>query len=770
MSGTMAENHQQFLWTKYPTDDNMFGDFPAHFKMYVKKNQLLCQRGYFNRGWVFSNQEDDCCEPPPPPPAPFSLEIIDLELDTSVAANRDLVEKIKSVIKWMVFSPGEFLVQFWKAIEIGGRRLLTTRDQPFGVSTIEHAGLCSYRLVSLGYEFCVDVGATDEDELGLLGRVFRHQQPESTPNIGYYSCKEYPQRNQAIVNNISGALTLPVFERSGGQPCVGVLEIVTAAKGNYYLREIKNWMRKDFTTLYKDEAFEAALVEVKEVLELVCRTHYLPLAQIWILCRLCHPIGIGGSFNVSCREHLVSERDTCFHMDKDKFHFSHACSLHTLQKGQGVVGRAFASHNLVFCKDITQFNITEYPLAHYARECSFTGCFAICLQESYTGDNVIVLEFFLPPSYTEGGGDPRFILFLLVATMRHHLKSFKVASGEELGDALSVEVIDFSKDDKLDHFQIPQIARSPDGIENGLEVVCLGLSYQQWLQVDAIDIGNNVFSNTEINIAAATSSWQKCITHQIPQIARSPDRIENGGELASYQQLLQVDAIDTGNNVFNSTEINKIAAATSSQQKCITHPSKRQCRKAGIPISFEDIQKRFGMKLDDAAESLGVSRSTLKRVCREYNISWWSPRKRTKDNGSLSKKIVQGAAEGQIRESSQSPFSDPPHKQDLAIAALTKPYFMEAQDTSTVNIKAKYGEYFIKFQLPVLSGMVEFQQEVTKRLNWMAGTYNVKYQDDDNDWISVSCDEDLRYYICNSRSQGRNPVTFSLQPITSCPP
>ncbi|KAL7187912.1 hypothetical protein ACSBR1_037872 [Camellia fascicularis] len=108
------------------------------------------------------------------------------------------------------------------------------------------------------------------------------------------------------------------------------------------------------------------------------------------------------------------------------------------------------------------------------------------------------------------------------------------------------------------------------------------------------------------------------------------------------------------------------------------------------------------------------------------------------------KKIVQGAAEGQIRESSQSAFSDPPHKQDLAIAALTKSYFVETQDTSTVTIKAKYGEYFIKFQLPVLSGMVKFQQEVTKRLNWMVGTYNVKYQDDDNDWISVSCDEDLR--------------------------
>ncbi|GMQ03779.1 hypothetical protein CsSME_00049440 [Camellia sinensis var. sinensis] len=107
--------------------------------------------------------------------------------------------------------------------------------------------------------------------------------------------------------------------------------------------------------------------------------------------------------------------------------------------------------------------------------------------------------------------------------------------------------------------------------------------------------------------------------------------------------------------------------------------------------------------------------------------------------------------------------------QDMATASRTKPHFPTAQDTSIVTIKAKYGDDFIKFQLPVLSGMVEFQQQVAKRLNLQGGTYRVKYQDEVNDWILVVCDEDLQNYICNSIARERNTVTMLIQPITNCP-
>ncbi|KAL7252334.1 hypothetical protein ACSBR1_014053 [Camellia fascicularis] len=61
--------------------------------------------------------------------------------------------------------------------------------------------------------------------------------------------------------------------------------------------------------------------------------------------------------------------------------------------------------------------------------------------------------------------------------MKQHFQSFMVASGVELGDELPIEVIDFSKDDKLD--SLPQIARSlPDWMENRGEMERQDLSDQ----------------------------------------------------------------------------------------------------------------------------------------------------------------------------------------------------------------------------------------------------------------------------------------------------
>ncbi|KAF5936064.1 hypothetical protein HYC85_027193 [Camellia sinensis] len=507
--------------------------------------------------------------------------------------------------------------------------------------------------------FSVDVDGVSDEHLGLLGRVFRHQLLESTPNVQYYSRKEYPQRDRAISCNIKQSLAVPLFEPST-RCCIGD----------------------------KDETLE----EIRKMEDVMRSIHHLPLAQTWASCRLCNAVFIiyNGVYSLG--------------------DFSDACDLLHLRKGQGVVGRAISSQNLVFCKDVTQFSITEYPLAHYARKLGVTGSFAICLRSNYVEDNVYVLEFFLPPNYCEGE-DPRIALVPLLTTMKRHCKSFKVASGEELGEELSIEVLDFSEDGKLYSYQIPETARSPNRMENGEKMVFLDLSDQQLPKVDVIDTRNNVVTNPE--------------------------------------------------------ETNIVV--TSVQQNCIINLSQRLQRKAGIPISLEDLQQRFGMKLKDAAESLGVSRSTVKRVCREYNITWWSPRKRSKDNQSLSNKLVQGVVQEQILESSQPQISDPPHMQDMAIASRTKPHFTAAQDTSIVTIKAKYGDDFIKFQLPVSSGMLEFQQQVAKRLNLQGGTYRVKYQDEDNDWILIVCDDDLQNYICNSISQGRNIVTMSIQPITNCP-
>ncbi|KAL7253792.1 hypothetical protein ACSBR1_008188 [Camellia fascicularis] len=378
------------------------------------------------------------------------------------------------------------------------------------------------------------------------------------------------------------------------------------------------------------------------MLKVVCSTHCLPLAQTWASCRLCNAVfTIGRTYGIW----------------RQKLEFLDECAKQCLRKGQGVVRRAVLSQNLVFCKDVTQFSITEYLWHTMHAEIS------------------------------------RIALVPLLTTMKQHCKSFKVASGEELGEELSIDVLDFSEVGKLYSYPIAQTARTPNRMDNGEEMV--------WLD------------------------------------AGIPISLEEEGKLDS--------------------------------QNCIINSSQRLQRKAGIPISLDDLQQQPGMKLKDAAESHAVSRSTVKRACREYNITWWSPRKRSKDNQLLSNKLVQGGVQEQILEYSQPPISDPPHMQDMATASHTKPHFTAAHDTSIMTIKEKYGDNFIKFQLAVSSGMVEFQQQVAKRLSLQGGTYRVWYQDEGNDWILIACEEDLENYICNSISQGRNTITMLIQLITNCP-
>lgn len=126
------------------------------------------------------------------------------------------------------------LAQVWAPVKNGCRYVLTTYGQPF-VLDPDSNGLHQYRMVSLMYKFSVD-GETNE-VLGLPGRVFRQKLPEWTPNVQYYSIREYPRLDHAQHYNVRGSLALPVFEPSG-QYCVGVLELIMTSERINYAPEV----------------------------------------------------------------------------------------------------------------------------------------------------------------------------------------------------------------------------------------------------------------------------------------------------------------------------------------------------------------------------------------------------------------------------------------------------------------------------------------------------------------------------------------------------
>ncbi|KAA8519357.1 hypothetical protein F0562_013613 [Nyssa sinensis] len=331
------------------------------------------------------------------------------------------------------------LIQFWAPVISDGQRFLTTSNQPFALTSIDEI-LCSYRKCSVKYKFNV------EEDLGFPAHAFRQKLPQHTPDLRYFSKQEHPWRDCVSNSYLQDLYAFPVFDASG-QCCTGIIECVAAPgpfplfgfsniKGSFHNLGVFNLKScfMDGLNIFNRNAWD----EIQIALEVLRKNLELPSVIIWVPCRQCSGVAYSGIPEKSCTSfnensgqvlHAVTARSSFAHWFID---------LH-LKRGQGVAGKAYLSRNACFCSDITHFSFSDYPLAHHARFNDLAGSFAICLRGSHTGDDDYVLEFLLPRNETTGY--PQTLLDSILATMKQHLPSLKLAFGQELGLGLSVEVI-----------------------------------------------------------------------------------------------------------------------------------------------------------------------------------------------------------------------------------------------------------------------------------------------------------------------------------------
>jgi hypothetical protein len=186
-----------------------------------------------------------------------------------------------------------------------------------------------------------------------------------------------------------------------------------------------------------------------EVLTVIGEELKLPLAQTWVPCKYQNSLvpcgGVKKScFNIrgSCAQELcISASDVVFHViDAHMWGFRDACVEHHLQKGQGVSGKALILRRPCFCKDVTRFSKMEYPLVHYARMFGLAGCFSVCLQSAYTGNDDYVLEFFLPPDCRKDD-EQKVLLESILALLTQHLHSLHLATDEGSSEELQASAI-----------------------------------------------------------------------------------------------------------------------------------------------------------------------------------------------------------------------------------------------------------------------------------------------------------------------------------------
>ncbi|XP_076925048.1 protein NLP6-like isoform X2 [Bidens hawaiensis] len=628
---------------------------------------------------------------------------------------QEIPYKLRCALKILMFREQHVIVQFWSPRVVGKHQLLTTIDQPFGLGVVSEE-LCFYRRDSEHKAFLVDKDHEEEDT-SPPARVFRRGLPEWTSDLTNYHTKDFPQQDCAIRCNLHGYLALPVFDPTTGF-CVGVLEILTSVKYTSYAFEVQRVHKalkagnlaspqvfENPTSKILNEHKQNKLVKILGILKAVCDIHSLPLAQTWtvspsstfvsnnkVIEKAC------SSFDTRCIGKVcMSSSGLPFHVrDLGMWQFREACGEQHLDKARGFVGKALVARGSYYCQDVTELSEEEYPLVHYARMSRLTGCFTIFLHSvEGDGDNDddYVLEFFLRVDNKDG----RYLLNL-VKTLKQNVE---FGSGFELGEISPLAVIEIPKD-------VSYLSPS--------------------IKPHTVQISSTEMANTLMD-----SSDSKSI-------------------------LANVAKTDSANH---TNEEGCIVTNNSSVQKMRMKLSRRRKKDS---LTLETVEQHIGKSLGQTAEILGGNRSTLKRFCRKHGISSWPVPRHNKSNDFVNNPKL--SQEPPLQQSSSTCFAKPDSIYKVARVimglkrwrhkSLNKGSYRAARsvgrvlDTGLLTVKASYKDDMIKFWFPVSGGLMELEKEVAERMNVKGQRLSLKYEDEEKDWVLISCDTDLEFLASNT--------------------
>ncbi|KAK4404059.1 protein NLP4 [Sesamum angolense] len=561
----------------------------------------------------------------------------------------------------------EYLNKFWEVKRQADKSFLTTLDQHFALGT-HCKGLCWYRKHCTDRQYFVDDGAKEE-ELGPLGRAFQSRSPEFTPDIRLYSTKEFPHRDYAIQCGLRTYLALPIFNLHKSE-CLGVLEWIDfeeAKQGEPHTLLIRN-------------ALEEANLE---------SPHF----------RLCS-------------------------LEQESEKFNRDSELHELEK---MLRKAIGISQLSFMAQVW------VPCS----QCTDTHKNIVCVKQelverwhAYRGDwfmstTCIFYSSFLAKQVQNMN---IFVLFLsfLLPIMKETLKSFKLASGKQLGEELVVEVISFDKNDEFTSFELHQ----PNVLPVRFEVT-------QYIEKEPR------YQNS---------------THQL--VHDTPNRHDSSKPVPETQP--------------------DDAASTDSEEgvTVTTKKTKGKGTQRVFILAMMIFNYTLGRDSKMLQQSLvsytcftAVSRSTLKRACRDYGIKRWPSRQNNKKNPSLfeastSNKRVRSSDQQVLVSSSNNPPPQisPVHNQNVLQTSgiESSQNHTKLTEDGFVLIKAKFGEDTVKLQLLLSSGIEKLKEEVGKRFNLMNGSFKLYYLDED-EWILLAIDDDLQLCMKTSTASGKTPIQILVK-------
>uniref|UniRef100_A0A7N1A1U8 Uncharacterized protein n=1 Tax=Kalanchoe fedtschenkoi TaxID=63787 RepID=A0A7N1A1U8_KALFE len=548
---------------------------------------------------------------------------------TNVGTSPSVRDRLMSAIRYLSESTRDrnILIQIWLPVKSGNKHVLTTNHQPYTIDP-NSLSLAQYRNVSENYQFPAEENS--RQSAGLPGRVFLRKVPEWTPDVRCFRQEEYPRIAFAQQLNVQGSLALPVFEQGSGS-CLGVVEIVTTCQKINYRPELETVCRaleafqlrsSEITGIQNskilNDSYIAASPQISEFLTYTCKAHNLPLAQTWAPC-IQHSNSVGEN-TTQC----MSTVDAAYYVGDQKFiGFHEECCEQHLLGDQGIVGKAFTTKQLCFAPDITTYSKTDYPLSHHAILFGLCAAVAVRVRSIFTGTADFVLEFFLPVSCKSFEDQQRMIGSLW--DILQGCQSLYVVTENDLQEESSALL-------EIAHGNFNENATSKSDA-NPLKKAS---------QEDSSWIANMMGAQNKGKGVSILLDASKEEPHEEFKMTTSWDNTEDESQPVFEDFDLQQQGpkkAEDGGGVSPTFGGNRPSGSRKSGEKKQTKTEKT----IGLPV----LQQYFSGSLKDAARSLGVCPTTLKRICRQHGINRWPSRKIKKVGHSLKKlQLVMDSVQG----------------------------------------------------------------------------------------------------------------------------
>lgn len=113
-----------------------------------------------------------------------------------------------------------------------------------------------------------------------------------------------------------------------------------------------------------------------------------------------------------------------------------------------------------------------------------------------------------------------------------------------------------------------------------------------------------------------------------------------------------------------------------------------------------------------------------------------------------------------------NPFAKPSKVKFDVYHTSPKKKVINFTDARMVTVKATYKDDMIKFQFSLSLGVSELKNQVAQRIKLQSTKLCLKYRDEDDDLILISCDADLRHLLLFSASSvSKNIIKLIVQMV-----